>query len=85
MPVKPQQRREYHDLCRRLREWRLRAGLSQRTLSKRLKRPITYASKVESQVRRIDPVELGDWALACKVNPRDVLAAMGLSQRGRRL
>lgn len=78
VPTKPQQRRQYVELCKRLREWRLEAELSQRELSKRLKRPLTYASKVESRVRRIDPVELADWARVCGVDSVNVLKAIGL-------
>lgn len=60
-----------------MREWRLRAGLSQRQLSTKLVRPITYASKVESQVRRVDPTELAEWANACGVDGKEFLSAVG--------
>ncbi|MCI0350412.1 MAG: helix-turn-helix domain-containing protein [Acidobacteriales bacterium] len=83
MPVKPQQRREYREICKRLVEWRERAKLSQRQLSRKLGRAITFASKVESCVRRIDPAELADWARACDVPSADVLQAIGLEPRKR--
>lgn len=78
MPVKPQHRREYKALCKRLIEWRLRAGLSQRELSTKLGRAITFASKVECCERRIDPPELADWARACGIDGDEVLRALGL-------
>jgi hypothetical protein len=39
--------------------------------------PVHYASKVESQERRIDPIELSEWARVCKVDPQTILRAMG--------
>lgn len=79
MPTKPQQRREYQRLIKRLREWRLEAGLSQRALSARMGRSITYASKVESRERRIDPAELAEWAKACGATGNNLLEAIGFS------
>jgi hypothetical protein len=57
----------------------MRAGLSQRELSRRLDKPITYAGKVEARERRIDPVEMGEWATACGVPTPEVLRAIGLA------
>jgi transcriptional regulator with XRE-family HTH domain len=59
-----------------LRQWRLEAGFSQRELSRRLKKAITYASKVECLERRIDPIELSDWARACNVAPATVIRTL---------
>lgn len=69
MGARPQHAPSYRQLCGFLTQWRRRAGLSQRALSGRLKKPVTFASKVESGVRRIDPVELASWCSACGVDP----------------
>jgi transcriptional regulator with XRE-family HTH domain len=78
MGAKPQHNPAYRRLCKRLRGWRDDAGLTQRALADRLRRPHSYVYKVESQNRRIDPVELAQWARACGVRPDEVLTAMGL-------
>ncbi len=65
-------------LCKCLQEWRKHAGLSQRALSKKLGRAITFASKVEARERRIDPIEFVDWARACGVATAEVISALGL-------
>lgn len=61
-----------------MKAWRLDAGLTQRSLAERLKRPYSYVYKVESQNRRIDPIELARWVKACKVKPMEVLEVMGI-------
>ena len=64
--------------CRALRDWRLRARLSQRELSRKLGKPITYASKVEARKRRrLDAIDVADWARACDVPVADVADAIG--------
>jgi transcriptional regulator with XRE-family HTH domain len=78
MGAKPQHNLAYRRLCKRLREWRTDAGLTQRALAERLRRPHSYVYKVESQNRRIDPIELAQWARGCGVQSQVVLAAMGL-------
>jgi transcriptional regulator with XRE-family HTH domain len=65
-------------LCRSLQDWRKDAGLSQRGLSRKLGRPITFASKVEARERRLDPTEFAEWARVCGVANSEVLRAMGL-------
>lgn len=53
-----------------LKEARQKAGLSQRELGERLRRPHTYVAKIEGAERGIDPVECRDWARACGMTPR---------------
>ncbi len=65
MGTSPQHRPAYKKLCRRLRELRDAAGLSQRALATLLKKPHSYVAKVEHGDRRIDPIEFADWCTAC--------------------
>lgn len=53
-------RAEYKVLLRRLRELRLRAGITQGDLSAQLGRPQPFISDVERGVRRLDAIELRD-------------------------
>jgi transcriptional regulator with XRE-family HTH domain len=48
-----------------VRQVRLDAGRTQADLARRLDRPQSYVSKVESGERRLDVVELRDWCAAC--------------------
>ena len=54
----------------RLREEK---GLSQRELSKKLKRVQTFVSKYERGERRLDVVEFLEIAKALKANPHEVI------------
>jgi transcriptional regulator with XRE-family HTH domain len=49
------------------------AGLTQRQLAAKLKRPPSYVGKVENGERRIEVFEFVDWAAACGVEPAAVL------------
>ncbi len=49
----------------RLRRARVEAGLTQEQVARRLRRPQTWVSKCELGERRVDFVELEDWAAAC--------------------
>lgn len=56
---------ERGSLAKRLRELRIAAGLSQAALGSVLGRPQSYVSKIESAQRRVELVEIQDWARAC--------------------
>lgn len=73
MGTRPQHDPTYRRLCTQLRRWREEAGLTQRELGKRLKRPHTFVHKTETGDRRIDPVEFGRWCSACGQNPGKAL------------
>ena len=73
MASRPQHTSSYRRLCKLLRGWREEAGLTQRDLAGRLKKPQTYVHKTEVGYRRIDPIELVQWARACDLDPGDVL------------
>lgn len=81
MGAKAQHDPRYRQLCKRLRQWRLDAELTQRDLAVKLRKPHSYVAKSEWGERRIDPLELGRWAVACDVPNERVLEAMELDRR----
>lgn len=58
-------RPEHAELIALLRELRLRAGLTQAALARKLKRPQTYVSTVERGLVRQDFLQLRDWCARC--------------------
>jgi transcriptional regulator with XRE-family HTH domain len=52
----------YRPFLRRLREARLAAGLTQVDVAAKLRRPQSFVSKCESGERRVDLVELTEFA-----------------------
>lgn len=64
-------RPEYEILLRRLRELRLRSGMTQVELSERLGRAQPFISDVERGVRRLDALELRD---ICRALGGDLVA-----------
>jgi len=59
------QTKRFRAFLARLREAREAAGLTQVQVAKKLGRPQTWVSKCELGERRVDFVELEDWAAAC--------------------
>lgn len=59
------QTKRYRAFLARLRQAREEAGLTQEQVATRLGRPQTWVSKCELGERRVDFVELEDWASAC--------------------
>ena len=49
-------------MCQRLRDARKRSGLRQVEAAAALNKPQNYISKCETSQRRIDPIELADFA-----------------------
>jgi transcriptional regulator with XRE-family HTH domain len=60
--VKSVKTKEYAQFVERLRKARLDAGLSQVQVAKKLKRPQSHISNIESGQQRVDVVELGRFA-----------------------
>ncbi len=60
------QTRRYQAFRERLRAARKAAGLSQKAVAEKVGRPQTWVSKCELGERRVDFVELEDWAAACR-------------------
>jgi len=57
------------NLLEKLRSARLEAGLTQVEASKKLKKPQSYLSKIERGERKIEAIELGDFA---KIYNKDI-------------
>lgn len=55
-------RAAYKDMLARLRGARISAGLTQAAAARALRRPQSYVSKCELGERRIDPIELDEFA-----------------------
>ena len=56
-----------------LKKMREDADLSQRALSRKLRKPPTWVFRTETDRRRIDVLEFVAWAVACGVDPVQAL------------
>ena len=74
MATKAQQAKEYQRLPGFLRKMREGAGLTQRELGERLKKPQSWIYNCETANRRIDVTEFIAWARACDADPQDAFA-----------
>lgn len=70
------QTKRYRAFIERLKRARVDAGLTQVEIAARLGRPQTWVSKCELGERRVDFVELEDWAAAC-AKPLEWFATRG--------
>ena len=66
----------YRHRLSQLTEARNGADCSQEELGRRLNKPQSYVSKVESGDRRLDLVEFVYWAKALQVDPTDFVATL---------
>ncbi len=66
-------RQRYQKFLRLLKAARLERGLTQVQVAKALKRHQSFVSKCESGERRVDVVELQDFAKVYRVAPKDLL------------
>lgn len=64
---------EYRAFCDLLAEARLKAGISQQVLAKRLKRPQSFVAKYEGGERRLDVIEFIVIARAIGSDPARIL------------
>lgn len=64
----------YATLLEVLKEVRKESGTTQSDMAKRLKRPQSFVSKVETGERRLDFVELVAIARAMRVDPQDLFS-----------
>jgi transcriptional regulator with XRE-family HTH domain len=71
MATKAQHALPYRLLPPFLRELREEAGLTQRELGKRLKKPQSWIFNCETANRRVDLTEFIGWAKACELDPGD--------------
>ena len=75
----------YIEFISLLRQARIRRGLSQRDLGKRLNKPQSFISKVETCERRLDVIEVAEWCIALQVGleavlPREVRESLDQAQ-----
>ena len=82
MATKAQQAKAYQQLPGFLRALREEAGLTQRELGKRLKKPQSWIYNCESGNRRVDVAEFIAWAKACGVDPATAFARFLAFERG---
>lgn len=66
-----------------LRDLREKAGLTQRDLGSKLKKPQSWIYNCESANRRVDVAEFAAWCRACNADPLTALAEL-LGERGSR-
>ena len=69
MATKAQHAMTYRQLPGFLRQLREEAGLTQRAIGKKLKKPQSYVYNCETGNRRVDITEFIAWSRACRVNP----------------
>jgi transcriptional regulator with XRE-family HTH domain len=71
---KAQQQPLYRALPPFLRRLREGAGLTQRELGARLKKPQSWIHNCEIANRRVDVTEFIAWARACEIDPREAFS-----------
>lgn len=79
MARKPNQHISYRVVPLALRQLREQAGLTQRGLATKIKRPQWFVARCETGSRRIDVAEFCEWSLGCGVDPK---LALDLIRRG---
>jgi transcriptional regulator with XRE-family HTH domain len=70
-----------HTLRRALVDARMKAGLTQRQLARRLGRAHSYVAKVEGGERRLDVNEFLELARALQFDPKHVIAELEAAYR----
>ena len=84
MATKSQHASAYQPLPGFLRTLREEAGLTQRDLGKRMKKPQSWVFNCETANRRVDVTEFIEWAKACNVDPVEALARFVELKKNRR-
>jgi transcriptional regulator with XRE-family HTH domain len=84
MATKSQHATLYQRLPQFLRALREEAGLTQRELGKRLRKPQSWVYNCETANRRVDVTEFIAWAKACSVDEQDAFARFLQYQRERK-
>jgi hypothetical protein len=74
MATKSQHAGKYRPLLRFLRVLREEAGLTQRELGRRMKKPQSWVYNCETANRRVDVTEFIEWAKCCDVDPIEAFA-----------
>ena len=76
MSRKAQQQPNYRGLPSFLRKLREEAGLTQRQLGAKLKKPQSWVYNGETGNRRVDVTEFVAWSRACGLDPQKALARL---------
>ena len=74
MATKSQPASTYQSLPAFLRALREEAGLTQRDLGKRMRKPQSWIFNCESANRRVDVTEFIAWAKCCGLDPQETFA-----------
>lgn len=74
MATKSQHALAYRPLPALLRALREEAGLTQRELGRRMKKPQSWVYNCETANRRVDVTEFVAWARGCGVDPAQAFA-----------
>lgn len=74
MATKSQHAAAYRRVPVFLRALREEAGLTQRDLGKRLKKPQSWVYNCETANRRVDVAEFITWAKACGIDPGEAFS-----------
>jgi ribosome-binding protein aMBF1 (putative translation factor) len=81
MPRKPNTVLIYRKVPAHLRELREKAGLTQRDLSERLKKPQSWVARCETAARRVDVAEWVEWCFGCGIDPKTALDGLVARRR----
>ena len=76
MATKSQHNKQYRVLPGYLRQLREDAGLTQREIGKKLKKPQSYVYNCETANRRVDITEFVAWSKACDLDPKKAFARL---------
>ncbi|MDD5134601.1 MAG: helix-turn-helix transcriptional regulator [Phycisphaerae bacterium] len=76
MATKAQHNIGYQILPSFLKEMRESAGLTQRQIGAKLKKPHSYIYNCETANRRVDITEFISWAKACDINPKTAFSKL---------
>jgi ribosome-binding protein aMBF1 (putative translation factor) len=74
MPRRPNTVLIYEKIPVHLRELREKAGLTQRDLAHRLRKPQSWVARCETAARRVDVAEWVEWCFGCGVDTKVALA-----------
>jgi hypothetical protein len=76
MATKSQHNLMYRVLPKLLKDMREKAGLTQRAIGKRLRKPQSYVYNCETANRRVDITEFISWSKACEVSPKTAFSRL---------
>ena len=79
MPIKAQHQRGYGAVPAFLRQVREEAGLTQRQIGQKLKRPQSWVYNCETANRRADVAEFCTWCRVCGVLPVQAIRRLGFN------